>query len=107
MMEPLLIRTKNILSLKRIREIARTYNTIEYFDPPLNDEEFEKQWKCAQEFVARKTAQERYQNSNNEVEINVSDQKPKDKPKEYSAYKYSKETSLAEQIILGNESVFV
>jgi hypothetical protein len=29
------------------------------------------------------------------------------KPKEYSTYKYSKEIPLAEQIILGNESVFL
>lgn len=37
------------------------------------------------------------------------EQQPKkeDKPKEYALYKYSKGISLAKQIILGNESVFL
>jgi len=54
MMESLLARNIGILTLEQVKEIVRTYNTIEYFDPPLNDQEFEKQWKCAIDFISKK-----------------------------------------------------
>lgn len=57
MMESLLLRNKRILSLDRIKELARTYNSIEYFDPPLDNEEFEKQWECALKFVLKKESE--------------------------------------------------
>jgi DNA adenine methylase Dam len=58
MMESLLIRTRSILSLEQIKEIARSYNTDEYFVPPLSDLEFERQWKCAVDFVCKRVAEE-------------------------------------------------
>lgn len=54
MMESLLIRNRGILPLDRIKEVTRIYNTIEYFDPPLDNVEFEKQWHCALKFVLKK-----------------------------------------------------
>lgn len=54
MMESLLLRNKPILPLDRIKEVARIYNTPGYLDPPLDNEEFEKQWECALKFVIKK-----------------------------------------------------
>lgn len=53
MMDSLVIRRES-RSLEQVKEIAMTYNTFEYFDPPLDDNEFEKQWKCSLKFTLRK-----------------------------------------------------
>ena len=54
MMESLLVRNRGILPLEQIKEVARTFNTTEYFVPPLDNGEFEKQWGCALKFVLKK-----------------------------------------------------
>jgi len=54
MMESLLVRNRRILPLELTKELARTCNTIKYFDPPLDNKEFEKQWECALKFILTK-----------------------------------------------------
>lgn len=49
-MESLLIRYSKYLTLEKIKELSRTWNNI-HCSPPLDDNEFEKQWKCALDFV--------------------------------------------------------
>ncbi len=49
-MESLLKRNKEILSLNQIKNLANEWNQI-HCDPPLEDKEFEKQWKYALKFI--------------------------------------------------------
>jgi putative DNA primase/helicase len=50
-MESLLSRNGNILALDKIKDLASDWNNKHCF-PPLNDNEFQKQWKCAAKFVS-------------------------------------------------------
>lgn len=70
-MESLISRNINILSLEEIKEFARTRNN-ELCDPPLHDKDFEFQWKCATEFIAKNVEQEarRQEWDVNQAEIN-------------------------------------
>jgi len=60
-MESLLRRNERILDHGKIKEFAEDWNK-EHCRPPLESKEFEKQWACAQKFIAeadRKRAHER------------------------------------------------
>jgi putative DNA primase/helicase len=52
-MESLLKRNVGILSTEQIMQFASDWNT-NHCNPPLNDREFQKQWKCATKFIAIK-----------------------------------------------------
>jgi hypothetical protein len=53
-MESLLSRNSTILPLEEIKHLTKKWNN-QHCLPPLDDIEFEKQWKCAIEFIVRKT----------------------------------------------------
>ena len=52
-MESLIVRTSGILSLEEIKPLAQQWN-LKHCSPPLDDKEFEKQWICATDFIAKK-----------------------------------------------------
>ena len=52
-MESLIARNSSILSLEEIKPLARQWNQ-KHCSPPLDDKEFEKQWACATDFIAKK-----------------------------------------------------
>lgn len=57
-MESLIKRNTNILSLDYIKEtLSREWND-KHYKPPLDNFEFDKQWKCALEFIERKQREE-------------------------------------------------
>jgi phage/plasmid-associated DNA primase len=49
-MESLITRNRNILSSDQIKNLCHEWNN-KTCDPPLDDKEFEKQWKCATKFI--------------------------------------------------------
>ena len=53
-MESLLARNSGILSQDQIKSLARQWNS-QHCSPPLDDKEFEKQWKCATDFIGKKS----------------------------------------------------
>jgi hypothetical protein len=53
-MESLLARNSSILSYDQITSLAREWNN-QHCNPPLDDKEFEKQWKCATDFIDKKS----------------------------------------------------
>jgi hypothetical protein len=52
-MESLIARNSGILSLEEIKPLAQQWNQ-KHCSPPLDDKEFEKQWVCATDFIAKK-----------------------------------------------------
>lgn len=52
-MESLLQRNKSILSKEHLKQLARDWN-LEHCNPPLNETEFERQWKDANKFIEGK-----------------------------------------------------
>lgn len=52
-MESLLKRNYGILDIDKIKLLAEEWNQ-EYCIPPLNETEFEKQWKCATKWTGEK-----------------------------------------------------
>lgn len=58
--ESLLSRNKGILSLNQIEELASEWN-MKHCVPPLNNREFEKQMKCALDFIASKDQEKKEQ----------------------------------------------
>jgi hypothetical protein len=52
-MESLIARNSSILSLEEIKPLAQQWN-LKHCGPPLDDKEFEKQWTCATDFIAKK-----------------------------------------------------
>lgn len=52
-MESLIVRNSGILSLEEIKTLAQGWNQ-KHCSPPLDDREFEKQWTCATDFIAKK-----------------------------------------------------
>jgi Bifunctional DNA primase/polymerase, N-terminal len=52
-MESLIARNSSILSQDQIKSLSRQWND-QHCSPPLDDREFEKQWKCATDFIDRK-----------------------------------------------------
>lgn len=68
-MESLLARNSSILSSEQIKPLAQQWNN-QHCSPPLDDKEFEKQWKCATDFIGRKSSsqqqQQQQQNQDNE-----------------------------------------
>jgi hypothetical protein len=52
-MEALIARNSSILSHDQIKPLAQQWNN-QHCSPPLDDKEFEKQWKCATGFIERK-----------------------------------------------------
>jgi hypothetical protein len=63
-MESLIQRNKGILSEERIKQLVYEWNS-EHCVPPLDNKEFEKQWKCATKFI--------FNNSNNGGKDNNND----------------------------------
>jgi hypothetical protein len=59
-MESLIVRNSSILSLDKIKKLAKDWNN-QQCRPPLDDKEFEKQWKCSLRFVTKKKEGERDQ----------------------------------------------
>jgi hypothetical protein len=56
-MESLLARNLGILSHDQIKSLAREWND-QHCSPPLDDKEFQKQWKCATDFIDKNSNQE-------------------------------------------------
>jgi hypothetical protein len=50
-MESLITRTSDILSYEQIYSLAKEWNR-QHCSPPLDDKEFEKQWKCAIKYIS-------------------------------------------------------
>jgi putative DNA primase/helicase len=101
-MESLISRNKNILSLDKIKGLARQLNTEQLCDPPLNDREFEKQWKCAIVFIAKNNGNGNSQTANGSA-TNTKEQDrehQQSQPKEFTVFKYSQDVPLAEEINL-------
>ena len=59
-MESLIVRNTGILFLDKIKELALEWNS-QHCSPPLDDKEFEKQWKCALDFIGRKKDEDQQQ----------------------------------------------
>lgn len=51
-MESLILKLRNFYSEEKVKDLASEYN-LQHFDPPLNEREFEVQWKDAKKFVAK------------------------------------------------------
>jgi hypothetical protein len=51
-MESLLVRNSGILSIEEIKSLAQQWN-LKYCNPPLDEKEFDKQWTCATDFIAK------------------------------------------------------
>jgi hypothetical protein len=99
-MESLISRNKNILPLDKIKELARHVHE-QLCNPPLDDRDFEKQWKCALEYIASNNINGNSSSDGNgqppnAKERNHEQQTPKSK--EVTVFKYSQEVSLAEEI---------
>ena len=52
-MESLIARNSGILSIEEIKQLAQQWN-LNHCSPSLDNKEFEKQWTCATDFVAKK-----------------------------------------------------
>jgi hypothetical protein len=52
-MESLIVRNSSILSIEEIKSLAWQWNN-QHCAPPLDDKEFEKQWKCAIDFITKR-----------------------------------------------------
>lgn len=52
-MEALIVRNRKIMDEETIKLLARRWNE-QHCAPPLPDDEFEKQWKCATQFISKK-----------------------------------------------------
>jgi hypothetical protein len=77
-------------------------NTEQLCDPPLNDREFEKQWKCAIVFIAKNNGNGNSQTANGSA-TNTKEQDrehQQSQPKEFTVFKYSQDVPLAEEINL-------
>jgi P4 family phage/plasmid primase-like protien len=75
-MESLIQRNKDILSEERIKQLAYEWNS-EHCVPPLDNREFEKQWKCAARFIFNSNNNGKANNSNNNNDDDVSKNKSK------------------------------
>lgn len=51
-MESLIVRNSGIPALDKIKELAKDWNN-QHCSPPLDDKEFERQWKCALDFISK------------------------------------------------------
>ena len=58
-MESLIKRNRNVSDLEEIQDYARRWNE-KHCLPPLDDIEFDKQWKCALEFIGKKIQEETF-----------------------------------------------
>lgn len=65
-MESLLARNTGILSQDQIKSLVRLWNN-QHCSPPLDDKEFEKQWKCAADFVSRKSPKQDGEDSDDDL----------------------------------------
>jgi P4 family phage/plasmid primase-like protien len=75
-MESLLARNKGVMTHEQIKRTAREWNE-NVCDPPLDDKEFEKQWKCATGYIGKNN-----NNDNNEEASNNNDDGGKNKSKQ-------------------------
>lgn len=51
-MASLMKRNNGILTIEQIKDLASEWNN-QHCDPPLDNKEFDKQWKCAQTYIER------------------------------------------------------
>ena len=65
--ESLLARNIEILSHDQIKSLAREWND-QHCNPPLDDKEFEKQWKCATDFIGKKSNNRRQDREDNDID---------------------------------------
>lgn len=85
-MDSLLRRNAHILSLEQIRSLAYNWNK-EHCVPPLNDAEFEHQWKSATEFIdiqireQKKKEKKQQQEENNEKQYHIDGQQQREETK--------------------------
>jgi Bifunctional DNA primase/polymerase, N-terminal len=75
-MESLITRNRNILSSDQIKNLCHEWNN-KTCDPPLDDKEFEKQWKCATKFIVDKNNNNGNNGNNNNNNDDVSKNKSK------------------------------
>ena len=61
--ESLILRNRTIFSLEEIKDLARDWNSI-HCKPPLDDREFERQWKSAVEFIKKQNLNSLYKQAN-------------------------------------------
>jgi len=54
-MDSLIAKLKDIYPLERIKQLAREHNTTEFYEEPINDVDFERQWKQAIRFIESKS----------------------------------------------------
>lgn len=53
MMDSLIVNNRKNMSEEQVKSIAKSFNTTEYLNPPLNDKEFEELWKQATGFYLK------------------------------------------------------
>jgi hypothetical protein len=76
-MESLLQRNKSILSNEQIKQLAWNWN-LEHCKPPLNDNEFDRQWKDANRFIEKNNNGTRRGNLNIKGDFSINDNNEKD-----------------------------
>lgn len=69
-MESLITRNRTILSLEKIRDLSREWNNSHCM-PPLNDEEFERQWRSAVEFIKKSNQNSSYKQTRHNQNQNL------------------------------------
>jgi hypothetical protein len=116
-MESLISRNRDILSLEEIKDLAKNHNTTEFYEEALDDTEFEKQWKCAVRFIAANNNDD--ENTDEANEDNRDGNKTRGKGsllegkdrerKSFLTYKYSAmgKDSLNEAVILDSLPKFI
>ncbi len=68
-MESLIIRNSSIMSEDKVKTIAYDWNQS-HCEAPLDDKEFEKQWKDARKFIAKNDYRENQENEKSTEEVN-------------------------------------
>jgi hypothetical protein len=112
-MESLISRNRGILYLEHIKQLATKWNSVHCI-PPLDNKEFEKQWKSASRFIVRNNSNSKGNDNgqaqngdstNTKKEQDHEQQQPKSK--ELTVFKYSQDILLAEEVSISNKNVFL
>jgi hypothetical protein len=98
-MESLIARNRNILSLEEIIELSRKWNE-QHCVPPLDDREFERQWRDATKFIADK------HNDNDDAAQEEQVENKNKKTTTIYVQKHREAGQLAEAIIVGGRPYF-
>jgi P4 family phage/plasmid primase-like protien len=67
-MESLIARNKDVLPLDQIKEIARKHNSMEFYEEPLSEVDFDRLWKQAVRFIESKNENKAEDSSNDDEE---------------------------------------